>query len=378
MFLGYHSPTFRCRHWGGVGKERNDAGIRLETGSGRGVCGGLRRGGCRGRPLRSPPTGRAPTTTRRANRYSPLDQITAAERRDAAAGVELSPQARRLYRPAARRRSDSARDRQHDVSRVALRRDPRARRHHRRRRSGNFSFPTTTCRRSAASPTGRATAASRRRSSSADCRAGCTRIKASDGTLNAGFGENGVVNLKTPEVMQTGMDVGLLAAVVADHLQEPDHHRRGHRRRAGRLECRNRTRRRHARVGRANRQAGVDLPHRAAAGRVRLRHLGREQREESIRRQRVGLHVARCGARHSLHAARRAEQRPRRRRSSRQQSLLLVGGRGRCEHRQVPVALPARASRHLGLRHAVGAAARRSAAATARRFPPSSSSTRPA
>ena len=31
-------------------------------------------------------------------------------------------------------------------------------------------------------------------------------IKASDGTLNAGFGENGVVNLKTPEVMQTGMN----------------------------------------------------------------------------------------------------------------------------------------------------------------------------
>jgi quinoprotein glucose dehydrogenase len=31
-------------------------------------------------------------------------------------------------------------------------------------------------------------------------------IKASDGTLNTGFGENGIVNLKTPEVMQTGMD----------------------------------------------------------------------------------------------------------------------------------------------------------------------------
>lgn len=35
---------------------------------------------------------------------------------------------------------------------------------------------------------------------------GMYSIKASDGTLNAGFGENGVVNLKTPEVMQTGMD----------------------------------------------------------------------------------------------------------------------------------------------------------------------------
>ncbi len=36
---------------------------------------------------------------------------------------------------------------------------------------------------------------------------GLYSIKASDGTLNAGFGENGIVNLKTPEVMQTGMNV---------------------------------------------------------------------------------------------------------------------------------------------------------------------------
>jgi len=31
-------------------------------------------------------------------------------------------------------------------------------------------------------------------------------IKASDGTLNPGFGEGGILDLKTPEVMQTGMD----------------------------------------------------------------------------------------------------------------------------------------------------------------------------
>src|SRR4029453_14902416 len=36
---------------------------------------------------------------------------------------------------------------------------------------------------------------------------GLYSIKASDGTLNAFFGENGIVNLKTPEVMQTGMNV---------------------------------------------------------------------------------------------------------------------------------------------------------------------------
>jgi quinoprotein glucose dehydrogenase len=36
---------------------------------------------------------------------------------------------------------------------------------------------------------------------------GMYSLKASDGTLNAGFGENGVVNLKTAEVMVTGMNV---------------------------------------------------------------------------------------------------------------------------------------------------------------------------
>jgi quinoprotein glucose dehydrogenase len=36
---------------------------------------------------------------------------------------------------------------------------------------------------------------------------GLYSIKASDGTLNEKFGEGGIVNLKTPEVMQTGMNV---------------------------------------------------------------------------------------------------------------------------------------------------------------------------
>src|SRR5205085_4571029 len=31
-------------------------------------------------------------------------------------------------------------------------------------------------------------------------------IKASDGTPNSGFGQNGIINLKTPDVMQTGME----------------------------------------------------------------------------------------------------------------------------------------------------------------------------
>ena len=35
---------------------------------------------------------------------------------------------------------------------------------------------------------------------------GLYSIKASDGTFNTGFGDKGIVNLKTPEVMQTGMN----------------------------------------------------------------------------------------------------------------------------------------------------------------------------
>ncbi len=166
---------------------------------------------------------------------------------------------------------------------------------------------------------------------------------------------------RRPRSCRPGTNAAYSLLSVADHLQESDHHRRGHRRRAGRLECRSRTCGRYARLGRQDRQAGVDVPYRAAAGRVRLRHVGRRQRQEPIRRQCLGLYVARCGARHPLHAARRAEQRPRRHRPSRQQSVLVVGRRGRCEHRQVSLALPARAPRHLGLRHAVGAAARRPA-----------------
>ena len=54
------------------------------------------------------------------------------QRRDAAAGLERSSQAGRVYRPHARRRSHSAGDRQHDVPRVALQRGHRARRDHRR------------------------------------------------------------------------------------------------------------------------------------------------------------------------------------------------------------------------------------------------------
>ena len=41
-----------------------------------------------------------------------------------------------------------------------------------------------------------------------EARAGCTPSRLRDGTLNSGFGENGIVDLKTPEVMRTFTDAG--------------------------------------------------------------------------------------------------------------------------------------------------------------------------
>ncbi len=59
----------------------------------------------------------------------------------------------------------------------------------------------------------------------------------------------------------------LIDPVVSDHFQESDHHRRGHRRRPRRVQgWWRRPCRRHPRVGRDDGQAGVDVPHRAAAG----------------------------------------------------------------------------------------------------------------
>ncbi len=216
-----------------------------------------------------------------ANRYSPLDQITAAKRRHAAAGLELSSQARRLYRPPARRRSHSDRDRQHDVSRVAVWRDPRARRDHRRGEvevSASEQRPAVEARHRLLA--GRR-CAFRRRSSSARLSGGLYSIKASDGTLNAG--------LRRERRRQS-----------QDARGDADRHERGRTRcclpptiyknliiiGAGTGEGAGGS---NAGAGPAgdtrafdaqDRQAGVDLPHRAAAGRVRLRHLGREQRQE--------------------------------------------------------------------------------------------------
>ena len=77
------------------------------------------------------------------------------------------------------------------------------------------TFPKTTFPhpRRAALPIGRAATACRPRSSSAAVRGRLYSLRASDGKPNTAFGENGIVNLKTPEVMQNGMKRWLHPAV---------------------------------------------------------------------------------------------------------------------------------------------------------------------
>ncbi len=190
---------------GGVGKERNDAGIRLTTGSGRSVCGSLRRCGYGAGPIR--PTDWPSTNySETANRYSPLDQITAAN-------VATLQQVWSVHlKPAAytgRLREDEAiplviGNTMYLASPysaiIALDATTGA-------EKWRFQLPNNDqpAKRGLAYWPGDASAPP---SLIFGVLSGSMySIKASDGTPNAGFGENGVITLKTPEVMQTGMAV---------------------------------------------------------------------------------------------------------------------------------------------------------------------------
>jgi quinoprotein glucose dehydrogenase len=128
---------------------------------------------------------------------------------------------------------------------------------------------------------------------------GMYSIKASDGTLNEWFGANSVVNLKTHrQVMQTGPSAGYsllssptiyknLIITSASTGEGPGARMPGPDPPAS-------TRA----LGRSGPAGWLDLPYRAASGRVRGRHLGRRQRQAALRRQRLGLYVARRRARH--------------------------------------------------------------------------------
>ena len=97
-------------------------------------------------------------------------------------------------------------------------------------------------------------------------------------------------------------------------------------------------------------QARLDVPHHSASGRVRLRHLAEGRVEIRRRRQCLGRDLGRREARHRLFPARLADPRHVRRRPQGREPLRQLAARARRAHRQAALALPARASRSLGLR----------------------------
>ena len=109
-------------------------------------------------------------------------------------------------------------------------------------------------------------------------------LDAKTGKPNEAFGDNGIVNLNTPEIMQglpgrNGLSSPPIVyknlVITGGTTQENPPQGPGRRR---------------ARVGHAHRQAGVDVPLDSARRREVQRHLGRRQLEEPLGRQRLGLH----------------------------------------------------------------------------------------
>ena len=148
--------------------------------------------------------------------------------------------------------------------------------------------------------------------------------------------------------------------VAADRRQ-----RRGRRRqrpRAGLLPDPHREHpRRHPRLRRAQRQAAVEVPRHPAAGRVRPRHL--EERGVAAHRRRlvVGADVGRPRARPGLHPDQSADHRLLRRLPAGRQPVRHQPHRPRRQDGAAPLALPDGAPRHLELRQPAGAGAARRA-----------------
>ena len=120
-------------------------------------------------------------------------------------------------------------------------------------------------------------------------------------------------------------------------------------------------------VSREGRQGSVDVQHRAGPGRAWARELAAGRERVGVRR-RAGVADAggRSRARARLLLDRQSGARSARRRAARQQPVQRVDRRDRREDRQVPLALPAGASRHLGLRLAESRRAVRRARSAAR------------
>ena len=207
-----------------------------------------------------------------ANRYSPLTQITAenVSTLQQVWSVHLKPAG--FAGPHAGRRGHSDRDRQHDVSRLAVWRRHRAGRHDRR---GEVEIPAS--RRCAAVEARRRVLAGRRRSPAPAVdhlrdrrRAGCTRSRRRTARSTSGSARTASSTSRRPRSCRPGR------MPAYSLLSSPTIYKNliitgaGTGEGPGGSTCRSRTRGRYARLGRQDRQAGVDVPYRAAAGRVRL------------------------------------------------------------------------------------------------------------
>ena len=238
-------------------------------------------------------------------------------------------------------RSHAARHQRHDVSRDAVLPRRRARCRRRARKRGRSSCPPA-IRRRAASSTGPATRRRRRRSSSARATASCIRWTRRPAKPNEAFGDKGVVDLNTPEILQglPGSNGLSSPPIVYKNLVITGGHDAG--------ESAERAGGRRPRVGHAHRQAGVDVPLDSARRREIRRHVGRRQLEEPLGRERLGLHHRgrQRGIVYMPFGAPSVDQYGGDRAG--RQPVRHQHRRGRCEHRQVSVALPGRASRHLG------------------------------
>ena len=115
--------------------------------------------------------------------------------------------------------------------------------------------------------------------------------------------------------------------------------------------------RRHPRLRRADGQEGLDLPHRAAARRVRLRHLAEGRLEDHRRRQQLGRAIDRREARHRLHSHGQREIQLLRREPQGREPVRRLPARARRQDRQAALAFPDGPPRHLGSRQQCGAAA---------------------
>ena len=144
----------------------------------------------------------------------------------------------------------------------------------------------------------------------------------------------------------------LLEHLAAGRLSRPGHPRQRHRRSA---DVQERPAGRHPRLRRPHRQAGVELPHHPAAGRVRPRNLAGRGLEVHRPHQRLAALHPRRRARPGLPAGEHAEQRLLRRPPARPEPLRRDAALPRRQDRQAQVALPAGAPRAVGLRPAVAA-----------------------